>query len=749
MLFIMMMILNIMFSHSLAAAEVVQVFDHPIKMGEIIDDKYANLLENGEIIICNKNNEIISRINRNASLIKVIDKSKLAVISGENILLYNANDFNKPNPQPYHTIKTTGLTVSAIASQGDYIYFGTSTGSIHKVRINGTTINFIPGACKTEIKALAIKNDMMVVLSLAEHSKLIDLKRGFMEGILVSSTDSNNVLNPVRAIAFDPGYWSMNVAVAQGNEILIYDASANGDSSIKRQPQKKYDLGAPVLTVSYNGRFIWAGLFTGTAKVIDTGRTDNKGNHIILTRTGYTAGSVVSLMTYPGGAIMLAAGRNVYVEASSGAGKLTLVNTTDLKTTRWITLKLKYQDEYNTEIKQEFRFPDYNGSNAWVVPEGTAFVSTTDSNVVIEDETLTIDGAAPVSVRLRIIESEEPEKPRPIVVKVPDLPLIPADFIDYTEKYLVSIHSEKQLMLSEKKSCRVIPLSEIPYLARTDRGKVLAAFSNELAVYSCSNGGTLFKIPFADKARLAYHNDIIAAATAATVTVFARDKISAKISLENEITGIDLSGDGKLLLIATGRMIRMFEAQAGTEIPLHAALRRTQIHQIAYSLPAHEYPSARFFIVYSKEDGIARLHDAISGIELKEYNLGRNVNSLRFDGNDRLIIHDTVKNTVSCINLSSGTNLYKVDIEGSAFAILPREETVAFVNKSGQIVLRKKGDDSVIGLTEKNAWYFARGNFPVLFQASEILVPFFTTDDGRALSHEEIKLYRTAVLPLP
>jgi len=747
MLFIMM-ILNILFtSHSLAAAEVVQVFDHPIKMGEIIDDKYANLLENGEIIICNKNNEIVSRINRNASLIKVIDR-KLAVITGENILLYNANDFNKPNPQPYHTIKT-GLTITAITSQGDYIYFGTNAGSTHKIKINETTIHKIPGTCKTEIKALEIKNDMLVVSSLTELPKLISLQSGLLEGLLVSSTDSNNVLNPIRAIAFDPGYWSMNVAVAQGNEILIYDASANGDSSIKRQPQKKYDLGAPVLTVSYNGRFIWAGLFTGTAKVIDTGRTDNKGNHIILTRTGYTAGSVVSLMAYPGGAIMLGAGRNVYVEASSGAGKLIPVNTTDLKTTRWITLKLKYQDEYNTEIKQEFRFPDYNGSNAWVVPEGTASVSTTDSNVVIEDETLTIDGAAPVSVRLRIIEPEEPEKPRPIVVKVPDLPLIPADFIDYTENYLVSIHSEKQLMLSEKKSCRVIPLSEIPYLARTDRGKVLTVFSNELAVYSCSNGETLFKIPFADKVtRLAYHNDIIAAATAATVTVFARDKISAKITLENEITGIDLSGDGKLLLLATGRMIRMFEAQAGTEIPLHAALRRTQIHQIAFSTPAHEYPSARFFIVYSKEDGIARLHDAISGIELKDFNLGRNVNSLRFDGNDRLIIHDT--NTVSCINLSSGTNLYKVDIEGSTFAILPREEITAFVNKSGQIVLRKKGDDSVIGLTEKNAWYFtARGNFPVLFQASEILVPLFTTDDGRPLSHEEIKLYRTAVLPLP
>jgi len=752
MVFILMLVM-LFTSHNLDAAQVVKVFDSPIIMAEIIDDNnYATLLENGDIAICNRNNEIASRINRNASLIKVINKGKFAVISAENIYLYNANDLNKPNPQPYHTIRT-GLIITAITSQGDWIYFGTNTGSTHKVRVNETTTSLIPGTCKTKITGLAVKNDMLIVTSFAEYPKLINLHTGFSEGILVPGRDSKQVLNPTRAIAFDPGYWSMDVAVAQGNEILIYNASANGDTSIRRLPTRRYDLGAPVLSVGFSGgRFILAGLHNNTAKFIDTQRTDNKGSPVIVARTDYTAGSVITLMARADGGILLGAGRNLYAEASSGAGKITLVTATDLKAARQVTLVLKYDDKDKTEIKKEFRFPPYsNVSNEWVVPEGTALVSTNDPNVVIEieDKTITVDGAVPVSLKLRIIEPEEPEKPKPIVLQVPSLPLIAADFLEYTDKYLVSIH-RNQLLVSEKNSCRIIPLSAVPYLAGTDRGKVLTALTNRLSVYSCSNGEALYNIPFADKlTRLAYRNDIIAAATAAnTVTVISKDKVTAKITLENEITAIDLTGDGRLILTATGRMFRLFNAQTGEEIPLHATPRRFPITHVAFSAPSHEYPSARYFITVTA-DGAAKLHDGISGIELKGFNLGQ-IDYINFNGTDKLITRDTAKNKVRCINLISGTELYNVDIEGSVFAILP-QETAAFVNVSKQTVLRKKGDDSVkIGLTEKNEWYFiSRGNYPVQFQASESLVPLFTADDGRTLSPEEIKIYKTAALPLP
>lgn len=747
------LIFNFLFTeHYLSAAEVVQVFDDAIKMSEVIDDNgnYATLLNNGEIVISDKNNKPVSHISRNASSIKVIGKGKLAVAGSGNIFLYNINDTNKQNPvQLYHTINTQ-LTITALTYQGDWIFFGTNTGGTFKVRMNETIIHPIPGACKTQITLLEIKNDMLVVCSLAEFTKLINLKSGFCEGLLVPGNDSKTVLTPVRALAFEPGYYSMNLAVAQGNDVLIYDASANGDSSIKRLPKKRYDLGAPVMSVGYNGtRFIMAGMYNNSVKLIDAERTDNRGNHVILTRTGYTAGSVMTLMTQTSGAILAGAGRNLYMEASSGSGKIIPVNTTDIKKSVYITLILKYEDEYKTEIKKEFRFPDYYNSNAWTVPEGTASISTSTQNVVIENEKLTIEGATPVSVNLRIIEREEPEKPRPIAVRIPDLPLIPANFIERSGRYSVSLH-KNQLLVWEKDSCRVIPLPEIPYLVKTDKEKVLAAFTNKLMIYSCSNGAALTTISFADRiTHLRYKNDVIAAATTANaVTVIINNKIAAKIPQENDITSIDLSEDGKFVVIAAGRMIRMFETQTGAEVPMHTTPRRAQISHVVFSPPANQHPSARYFLTLTT-DGAARLHD-ISGLDLNEFNLGGQVDYIRFDGTNRLIIKETAKNTVRCVNFITGMNQYTINIEGSVFAVMS-EATIAFVNNSGQIVLRKNGGDlAKIGLTQNNKWYFTslHGDYPVLFRAEQSLIPLFTAEDGRLLSPAEIEIYMTAKLPL-
>jgi len=755
MLFILMIIINLLFTNfNLVAAEVIKVFEHPVKMFEKLEENYVTLLENGEVFVLDRNNETVSRINLNAQIIRALDSEKFAVVTSGDIYFYNIKDIKniKTLLQPFHKINTK-FNITAIANEGQQIYFGTKTGTTHTVRINETTIHSIPGSCKTTIVSLAVKNNMLVVASLAEYPKLVDLKTGFLKCVLIPNRDLKSPIIPTREVIFNPGYWSMDVLLAQGNEILIFDASTDGDSSMKRLPKRRYDLSAPVLTVRFfNGRFICAGLHNNTLKIIDTARTDKKGEHVILTRTGYLAGSVITLMEHPSGAIMLGAGRNIYMEYSNGAGKVTPVNTTTIKAAKWVTLILRYEDQYKTEIKQDFLFPDFYGTNTWTVPEGTASISTTTSNVEIESNILTIEGAVPVSINIKIIEPpDDPEKPQPIIIKVPDLKLIPAEYINFTDKYQVSVH-KNTLMVSEKDSCRVISLPEIPYLTKTASGKVLTVFKNKIAIYSCYNGEVLYTIPFSEKVNhLVYSNDTVAAATTAnTVTIFDKNKIAAKIILENDIRSMDLSVDGKYLLITIGRMVRQFNAQTGIEIPLHTTPRRTQINNVAFSPPAHEYPSARYFVVYT-EDGIAKIHDGISGLELKELNLGSNIDYIKFFETDKLIIHDVSKKTISCINITTGTTQFNVEIEGNIFTVLPDAEIAAFVNKTGQIILKKKSDELFrIGLTEKNAWYFtSRGDYPVLlFESSESLVPLFTKEDGKSLSREEIKIYRAAKLPL-
>jgi len=725
---------------SVNAEEIVNIADSPVVLIENFGEHYVVLEAIGRITAYDRNHNKISVIERNATLMKIIDNSRIAAISGGDIYFYK--DILK-TPQVEKIIRT-GLEISAIANLSEMLFIGTKSGLMYKMRIDETTPQLMPGAAKTEIINLAAKDGVLVICSEAENPRLIDLNTGFLEAILVPPNNMQNEFVPTKAIAFRPGH-SMELLVAQAHNLFVYDAAVNSNSPIRRLPKNTYNMESPIFSLTYSsdGRFILAGLLNNTAKYIDTGRTDNRGNLVISTRTGFSAGSLVSLISNPAIGVVIAAGRNLYLD-SSGSGRVTLNCESNLISSRNYEFIIENLEDKSVE-RRNFYFGYYTKSNSMTLPEGTFKISTSDTNVAILNDHITIDGINPVTVNITITEPQTPETPRPVAIKPPALPLRPASLIEYIPEFLVSVH-QNILMLTGKNSSRVISLQANPYALKTDAGKVLVGFHDRLVIYSAT-GNILTTVPVSGTAEhLVYKNDVIATAAGNSAEIFIQGKPAVQIEQESQITSIELSSDGKLLLIAIGRMVRIFETESGNEIPLHTLPGRAAITLSAFSGPTSDYPHGRYFAVYS--GGAVKICDGIGGHELKTINVG-SINFLRFDSFDRLVIHNTARN-IQCVNINSGTTIYETPIAGSVFAILP-DETAAYADQSGVIVMRKRSNDiAKIGLTENNAWFFTvrDSSVPEFFQAADSIAAMFTDAAGRLLTPEEITQYKKAQLPL-
>jgi len=735
----MLLIVNV----SVNAAEIACVLDSPVELVKEFGEYYAHLEANGRITIRDRNHKVVSTKECNATLMTVLDNSRIAAISVGEISFYKIQQ----NSFCLEKTVSTGLEITALTNLGEMLFIGTKTGRMYKMSPDETKPQEMPGSAKTEITGLAVKRSSLIICSLAEDPRLLNLDTGYIETFFVSSNDPQSIFVPTQAIAFKPEYYSMDLLVAQASNVYVYDASVGDNLPVKRLPKSQYNMQSPVFTVSYShdSRFILAGLQNNTAKYIDTARTDNKGNHVVSTRTGFSAGSLVSLISHPNLGIVIGAGKNLYVD-SSGGGKLTLSNESNLTSTYSYEFVIENTEDGSLETRT-FDFGYYSKTRSWILPQGTFKLSSKDANVVIKNNLFTIDGINPVTVSIFITEPSTPEKPRAIVIRPPQIPLRSPDLMEYVQGFIVSAH-QNWLKFSGKNSSKIITLQAVPYALRTDAGKALVAFPDRLEIYSCATGDLLNTMTVSGiLEHLAYKNEVTATAVGNKAAIFINGKLTTQIEQETAITSLQLSSDGKVLLIATGRMLREYQTESGNEIPLHTLPGKGAITLTAFSGPAPDYPSARYFAFFSHGD--IKLCDGIGGQDLKTISIG-NIDFLRFEGNDKIVFHDITRNTIRCITINSETIVYETTLAGSVFAVLP-DEVAAFVDQSGLIVLRKQSDDlAKIGLTESNAWFFTVRDkkVPELFQASDSIAVMFTNETGRLLTQEEVTQYRTAELPI-
>jgi len=195
----------------------------------------------------------------------------------------------------------------------------------------------------------------------------------------------------------------------------------------------------------------------------------------------------------------------------------------------------------------------------------------------------------------------------------------------------------------------------------------------------------------------------LAAVIGNTFKVWNENSIKFEKNFDATVNAFSLSGDGKIILVGTGRLLRKFDI-SGEEMEIFTPIRTADVTHITFSPTSTEYPAGRYTaIAYS--DNLIRVTDTESGRVFKEYNLQEqgNILSLKFFDQNTIVARLQKGNEKLLVTVDVQTGKTINSITNGVLA-LPNNITVT-TEKDG-VFLTRNGNSVGVLLTDGENFYF-------------------------------------------
>ncbi len=658
--------------------------DSPIPF-KTMDNAVQNILYNANgalyainhgdtISVFDVHNNMVSSINCSANAFCWLGDDTLAIAVESSIFIYSNVG---ANPVRSGTIRADDR-VTALASSGWKLFYGTVTGGIYSVNVSNRS--YAPsnpeliGYAKTEIAILCPNGYALLVVPKNDHPRVYRLENGILEAMLVQENYSQ-----ITAAEIRPNTNQINVANAAG-EILEFTLSSG---YAVRRPEKTIKLDQPVYSLSWDraGRYLAAGLNAKFA-IIDHNKKDDEAGYIS-NFTGYIGGSVNALSRSPAtGSYIIASGKNLFEQRGVDAGTLHIRCASNSSASANFTLAYTA----NNRIEKATASFYNGGYYEWRVPAGEAAFSVAGGSYEYSGEsniTVSAGSITEILIHVRQIPPEE----------IPEAPLAatpPVAIIASGGNVIAAHQNFLSFWIKTSNNCVFVPTAGTPHLLAGNNGMIAAAFGQAVSVYN-SRGNRQYTVELPVKAdSMAVANNTLAVGIGNELTVFNGGILSFRMPVELSIKHLAISADAKTVLVLTERSLSRvdLDTMQKQSLPLN---RPAPYKYAAYS---ERYIAVLF------EDGLLQLVDNSSASVVREYQ-ATNAISVEFQGEE--IVYAT-ENSVKFLNRVTGSITSDIPLPGRRHALISSQNIAVIDNAIVKIYSGRSETGQLV--TDGTNWWF-------------------------------------------